>query len=364
VAEHDGADIGLRGLARALTHEYPDAVIRAVDVDPKENPRKIAEHLLRELAGGDGRTVLGYRNGTRTALRVRRADLDGEATAPAGLDRDAVVLLTGGARGITAGAALALARLTGCHVELAGRTPAPDGPEDPATAQAADMTALRGVLAGQGAGTPAEIDAAARRILAEREIRATLERLRGTAASVRYHAVDIRDAGAVRALVDDVYARHGRLDGVVHGAGVLEDRLLADKSPESFERVYGTKVDGYRALLDALGRDGRSPARFVAAFGSVAGAFGNRGQTDYAAANDALDTLSRVWNERLPGRVVTLDWGPWAGGGMVSPELGREYARRGITLIDAEAGLACLLRELSHGEDAQVIYMCGETGDV
>jgi hypothetical protein len=95
----------------------------------------------------------------------------------------------------------------------------------------------------------------------------------------------------------------------------------------------------------------------------VSGVFGNRGQTDYAAANDALDTLGHMWSERLPGRVVTVDWGPWAGGGMVSPELEREYARRGITLIDQEAGVTSLMRELAHGEDAQVIYMCGDGAD-
>ncbi|MGH3380661.1 MAG: SDR family NAD(P)-dependent oxidoreductase, partial [Actinoallomurus sp.] len=254
-----------------------------------------------------------------------------------------------------------------------GRTPVPAGPEDPATTAAPDMTALRGALAGQGAGSPAEIDAAARRILTEREMRATLDELRGVASSVRYHSADIRDAGAVRALVEDVYARHGRLDGVIHGAGVLEDRLLGDKSPDSFARVYGTKVDGFRALLEAVAPaaspvaggtpEDRPPVGFVAAFGSVSGVFGNRGQTDYAAANDALDHLSRVWAERLPGRVVAVDWGPWAGGGMVSPELEREYARRGITLIDKDAGIACLLRELAHGKDAQVIYMCGDVDD-
>jgi NAD(P)-dependent dehydrogenase (short-subunit alcohol dehydrogenase family) len=280
-----------------------------------------------------------------------------------------VILLTGGARGITAGVAIALARLTGCHVELIGRTPAPAGPEDPATTTAPDMSALRGVLAGQGTGSPAEIEAAARRVLAEREMRATLDELRGSASSVRYRTADVRDADAVRAVVEDVYARHGRLDGVIHGAGILEDRLLGDKSPESFSRVYGTKVDGFRALLDAIApatppaAGARPDIGFVAAFGSVAGVFGNRGQTDYAAANDALDTLSRVWAERLPGRVVAVDWGPWAGRGMVSAELEREYARRGITLIDPEAGVSCLLRELSHGTDAQVIYLCGDVDD-
>jgi NAD(P)-dependent dehydrogenase (short-subunit alcohol dehydrogenase family)/acyl carrier protein len=367
--EGETADAGIRGLIRAIGHEYPDSVVKAVDVDPKENPSEIAGHLLTELTGGDGRTVVGYRNGIRSALRVRRADLAGEATPPPGLDRDSVVLLTGGARGITAGVAIALARRTGCHVELIGRTPTPAGPEDPATTPAPDMGALRGVLARRGTGSPAEIDAAARRVLIEREMRATLDQLRGTASSVRYHPADIRDTDAVRAVVEDIYARHGRLDGIVHGAGALEDRLLGDKSPESFARVYGTKVDGYRALLDAiapatgLAAEARPDVGFVVAFGSVAGAFGNRGQTDYAAANDALDTLSHVWAERLPGRVVTIDWGPWAGGGMVSPELEREYARRGTTLIDPEAGVTCLLRELSHGTDAQVIYMCGDVDD-
>ncbi|MEV5571935.1 SDR family NAD(P)-dependent oxidoreductase [Spirillospora sp. NPDC052269] len=363
-ADTGTADIGLRGLVRALAREFPDAVARAVDVDPKEDPRKIAEHLALELAGGDGRTVVGYSNGTRTTPRVRRADLDGEATAPPGLDAGSVVLLTGGARGITATAARALARRTGCHVELIGRTPPPSGPEDPVTVPAADMTALRGVLARQG-GTPAEIDAAARRVLAEREIRTTLADLRDAAASVRYHVADVRDAEAVRAVVADIRARHGRLDGVVHGAGVLEDRLLADKTPDSFDRVYGTKVDGFRALLDALASGGEAtpPPGFVVAFGSVSGVFGNRGQTDYAAANDALDSLGHAWAARLPGRVVAIDWGPWAGGGMVSPELEREYARRGIALITPDAGVDCLLRELSHGRDAQVVYMCGEAED-
>jgi hypothetical protein len=99
-------------------------------------------------------------------------------------------------------------------------------------------------------------------------------------------------------------------------------------------------------------------------FGSVAGVFGNRGQADYAAANDALDSLARLWAAGRPGqagRVLTVDWGPWAGGGMVTPELEREYARRGVALIDPADGAASLLAELAAASGpAQVIYMCGE----
>jgi NAD(P)-dependent dehydrogenase (short-subunit alcohol dehydrogenase family) len=162
---------------------------------------------------------------------------------------------------------------------------------------------------------------------------------------------------AVSAVLGDVYARFGRLDGVIHGAGVLEDRLIADKTPESFARVYSTKVDGARALAAGL----RSGVRFVVLFGSVSGVFGNRGQADYAAANDALDALARRWSGTVAPRVVAIDWGPWAGGGMVSPELEREYARRGITLIDPDEGAACLLAEIADPEGpAQVVYLCGD----
>ncbi len=169
---------------------------------------------------------------------------------------------------------------------------------------------------------------------------------------------DVRDPAAVGSVVDDVYARRGRLDGVVHGAGVCEDALLAAKSPESFARVYETKVAGATALANALRPAG---LRFLALFGSVSGVYGNRGQSDYAAANDALDTLARVWRHRLGGaRVVSVDWGPWsaAGGGMVSASLEAEYARRGLTTIDPDEGVAALLAELAAGPDgpAQVMY--------
>jgi NAD(P)-dependent dehydrogenase (short-subunit alcohol dehydrogenase family) len=206
---------------------------------------------------------------------------------------------------------------------------------------------------------PSQIEVAAARILARREIRATLAELAGVAASARYHEVDVRDAAAVRAVIDGIYRVHGRIDGVVHGAGVLEDKRMSDKNTESFNRVYRTKVDGACNLAGAL----RADLGFMVLFGSISGVFGNRGQVDYSSANDALDSLARMWAERFRGRVVAVDWGPWAsltaGAGMVSAELEREYARRGVGMISVDDGIACLLRELAWGSDdiPQVVYM-------
>ncbi|MGW7110979.1 SDR family NAD(P)-dependent oxidoreductase [Streptomyces xanthophaeus] len=360
--------LGLRGFARSAALEYPGALVRAVDIDPKDRPERVAAHLLAELCCADGPVDVGYTDGTRMVLRTVPAPLaQASATRPA-LDRDGVVLITGGARGITARTALALARATGCHLELIGRTPLPEAPEDPALASAHDRVALRAALIAGGLRTPAQIEAAASRILAAREVRANLLALTGAAASVRYHCADVTDEAAVRAVVAGVRARHGRLDGIVHGAGLLRDSLLRDKDPESFAEVFATKVDGARHLAAAVADEASAVApapAFLVLFGSVAGVYGNRGQGDYAAANDALDTLAHAWSAASPGRVLAVDWGPWAAeaGGMVTPELERAYAQRGIALIGPDAGAEAFLAELTHGTDPQVVLMAGPTGE-
>lgn len=364
---------GLHGFARSAALEFPGALIRAVDVQPKEDPERIAAQLLDELlcapaegfaeGTADALSSVGYTaDGVRVTRRAVPAGLapGGDGRPP--LDRDSVVLLTGGARGITARTALALARSTGCHVELIGRTPEPP-PIGDAFGQAHDRVALRAALIATGLRKPAEIEAAASRILAEREVRATLTGLAAAAASVRYHCADVTDAAAVRAVLADVRARHGRLDGLVHGAGILRDALLRDKQPADFAEVFTTKVASARNLAAAAAEHGSTPApRFLALFGSVAGVYGNRGQCDYAAANDALDGLAHAWDESFPGRVLAVDWGPWAAdaGGMVTPELERAYARRGIPLITPEAGTAAFLTELAHGTDVQVVLMASD----
>jgi acyl transferase domain-containing protein/NAD(P)H-dependent flavin oxidoreductase YrpB (nitropropane dioxygenase family) len=364
----DATDVGLglAGLLRTMRAEYPGLISQLVDVDPKERAASIASVLVMELMSEQPPVVAGYgHGGVRTTTRVTPAELTvdrveprqaiADAAAALRLGPESVVLLTGGARGITSKVAIQLAQATGCHIELIGRTALPEGPEDAATAGAGDAAALRRALIEAGTRIPSQVEIAVARTLATREIRATLAELGAAAASARYHVADVRQAQAVRAVIEDIYARHGRLDGVIHGAGVLEDKRMSDKGAESFQRVFSTKVDGARNLVAALHPD----FKFLVLFGSVAGVFGNRGQSDYAAANDALDGLARKWAAQYRGRVVAVDWGPWAGAGMVSPELEREYTRRGVGLIGLDDGIACLLKELAWGprDVSQVVYM-------
>lgn len=348
--EQDTTGAGLHGLARAVAVEHPEIRSVAVDVPSGQSPAATARWLADEL--GAARPSIGHADGKRAVWRTSPSDLPHDVTAERlGLDRDSVLLVAGGARGITARAVVALARLTGCHVELLGRTPlvaTPDG----------DDAALRARLIAEG-GTAADIERRVRANAAGRDLHACLDELRAVAASVRYHRADVRDTARLHAVIDDVYDRHGRLDTVIFAAGVVRDAKLRDKTPESFADVFHTKVSGARALVARL----RPGLRHLVLFGSVAGVLGNTGQVDYAAANDALDTLAHHWaQQRVADRVVAVDWGPWAAeaGGMVSAELAREYTRRGVGLIDADAGVTCLLRELAFGRDPQVLWFAGD----
>jgi NAD(P)-dependent dehydrogenase (short-subunit alcohol dehydrogenase family)/acyl carrier protein len=344
---------GLRGFYRSVSREYPDTLARVVEGAQ-------AAEFVAELSTVDREPVVIRDGRTRRGLRPQAHDLgllgssgagpagDGAAEAAAiGLDRDSVVLLVGGAKGITARFAATLAGATRCRVELLGRTPVPAGEDDHPHAK--DARELRTALIDAGLKSPAEIEKTVRRIEGEREVRHTLRQLEALGSPVRYQSVDMLDAEAVHRAIKEIHAEYGRLDGIVYAAGVIEDKLVADKTPESFARVYGTKVDGARTLLDATA-DLPDEPKFVVLFGSIAATLGNRGQSDYAAANDALETLGRRWPA---GRAVTVHWGPWAPtgdhDGMVSPALMRDYARRGIELIDPEEGTLGLLRELAWG---------------
>jgi hypothetical protein len=100
----------------------------------------------------------------------------------------------------------------------------------------------------------------------------------------------------------------------------------------------------------------------VVLYGSIAALYGSRGQGDYAAANDAMEAMGVRWRARTGNRCLTVHWGPWAPveghSGMVSAELSRAYARRGIRMIDPEEGALSLLGELAWGDPAvtSVVY--------
>ena len=269
-------------------------------------------------------------------------------------------MITGGARGVTAQVARALAERYRPHLVLLGRSALPTVAEAPDITQLDDPRAIKAALIERRRTSstplvPTEIEEELSRVLADRDIRATLADLESHASSVDYITVDVRDDDAFTRTIRDIYRVNGRIDGVIHGAGVIEDKLVVDKEPESFRRVFETKV---RSAL-TIAREVRPDARLVAFFSSVAGQFGNRGQADYAAANRVLDQLARMLNTRSSGRVVSLIWNPWSSG-MASVEVQARFRAQGVQLVDPESGRRAFIEELERGRDDQPAVMLGD----
>jgi len=150
---------------------------------------------------------------------------------------------------------------------------------------------------------------------------------------------------------------------VIHGAGVIEDGWLLDKARAGIDRVIDTKVDSAFLLAKHLRPD---TLKFLAFFTSVAGRFGNRGQADYATANEILGRLAWVlaarWGDRI--KVAAINWSPWDrtthGAGMVTPEVRRQFEARGVRLVGSAAGRRFLLNELLYGPTADVELVAGD----
>ena len=348
---------GVAGFTKSVALEWPDVRVRAIDLDTTESSESLAAHLIDELWSADTATEIGHLNGRRITLEPTRhtATVDPEFVIPS----DGVILATGGARGITAEVCLDLAARYQPTFVIVGQSPMPKAIEPPDVANLAEPADLKRALiarlqTGGTRVTPAMVDKAHRQLLKEREIRDTLGRIVAAGARVHYVQLDVRNEQAFGALIDEVYATYGRLDGVIHGAGVIEDKLVRDKTLESFDRVFRTKAISAFVLSRHL-KPGS--LRFVVFFSSVAGRFGNRGQSDYAAANEVASKLSVVLQRQWNTRVTAIAWAPWDKLGMVSPELKREFARRGVELLSPVAGRRALWRELQQDAtaDAEVI---------
>jgi acyl transferase domain-containing protein/NAD(P)H-dependent flavin oxidoreductase YrpB (nitropropane dioxygenase family)/NAD(P)-dependent dehydrogenase (short-subunit alcohol dehydrogenase family) len=353
---------GVLGFIKCLAQEWPEVLVRGVDLNVGDPPAELAESLLRELCCREGPVEVGYLGSRRLTWEPRAAPLPAAEAAPPPFEPGEPVLVTGGARGITAAIARELARRFRPTLLIVGRSELPPEQEPAETASLTTPESLKAALIArmQREGhppAPGLVEAQFRRLMQAREIRDNLALMIEAGAVVHYFTADVRDEAEFGGLLDRLQARFGPLAGVIHGAGVIEDRLLRDKTPESFDRIFQTKVVGARILTERL-----DPARLrvCAFFASVASRFGNKGQSDYAAANEVLSKLALLLDRQWAARVFSVAWGPWSEIGMVA-DLESHLVRRGLRLISPQEGPELFIAELLHGRkrESEIILAGG-----
>ena len=278
-------------------------------------------------------------------------------TQTAQLSPSSVFVVSGGAKGITAECTIKLAQQQPCKFILLGRSELLE--TEPDFAQNSDESALKKCimenLLSQGEKpTPMSVQKIYNKITSSREIKNTLAAIQKTGAKAEYISVDVTDPQALQEKLANAVQHLGPITGIIHGAGNLADKLIEKKTEQDFEKVYTAKVQGLENLLTCVNP---SQLQHLVLFSSVTGFHGNIGQSDYAIANEILNKSGHIFKQQYPScHVVAINWGAWDSG-MVSPELKKAFAERGIEVIPVEAGTQMLVNELhpTYRENTQVV---------
>ena len=328
IADHEEGTLlaGLSGLLKTAAQENPRFVGQIILVHPETAAEDLGRYLRDEKTQHPDALVRYGADGTRQVARWQEI-LDDGTTPPVALRDDGVYLITGGRGGL--GVLFAkeiLERTRDARVILAGRSEWSGDPQ--------------ALVAGLAA--PA-------------------------AARVSYRQVDVADAGQVRELIESIRSEHGRLDGIVHGAGVLADGFILEKESTRFGEVLAPKVTG-TFNLDQASSDVQLD--FFVLLSSVAGAVGNVGQADYAAANGFMDQFAAHRNRQVAagkrhGRTRSIDWPLWAEGGMQIHPAIREGLEKtlGMQPMQTADGMQAFHRCLALPHD-QVVVVAGDPAQI
>lgn len=313
-------DLALGGFFRTLRVERPSFVASVVQSGRSALDQALASALCRELVGSGGGADLRLTDGRRQTLGWLPQPVPAMA-ANDGFQPGGVYLVTGGLGGLGRIVAAHLSQSLQACVYLVGRS---------------------------------ELDG---------DKLLQLQALQALGGQVRYLRCDIADQAAVHAAVAHIQAEAGRLDGVLHAAGVVEDAFILKKSLASFDRTLAPKVQGTRHLDIATAH---LPLSMFVVFSSVTAILGNVGQCDYGLGNAFADHFCRQRAEavragRRSGRSLSINWPFWADGGMRLTEREQQALAKGFGIhpLSTADGLQALAKALA-GDEAQVAVLKGD----
>lgn len=339
---------GFAGLAKTAACEWPEVTSKVIDLDINIEPSRAAD-LILAILGSTGPVEVGIRQSGLFGIELRPQVRE---LGSSSIKRGDVMVVSGGARGVTAAVAIALAQAFQPTLVLLGRSSLPQKEPVWLTQLSKESEIKRELISrGNGHTTLQAVGDEFRRIAADREVVTTLHAIEALGAKAIYRSVDVRDSNAVANVLSQIRAEFGPIRGLVHGAGVLADRSIVDQTDEQFLKVYETKVHGLRALVSATQDD---DLKAFVVFSSSTARFGRTGQVAYSAANEVMNKLAQAEARRRPNcRVLAANWGPW-NGGMVTVALKPHFLAEGIQLIPLSSGARFLVESLHEIPNAAV----------
>jgi 3-oxoacyl-(acyl-carrier-protein) synthase/NAD(P)-dependent dehydrogenase (short-subunit alcohol dehydrogenase family) len=356
------------GFVKAYKRERRGMLAKVVDFPASGKAASLADALIEETRLDPGAVEIGRTGDRRWTVGLREAPF-GDGSGGMALGSETVFAVTGAAGAIVSAIVADLAKDSGGIFYLLDLTPQPDPADEDLAAYATDRDGLRKAITERIMNDRAS-GKRVTPVLIEREL-ARYERLHSALIAIQavrdaggkafYHQVDLTDPGAVAGVMAGIRERHGRIDVLMHAAGIEISHVIADKDSREYDRVFDVKTDGLFNLLHAAGD---MPIGATVVFSSVAGRFGNPGQTDYSAANDLLCKITSSFRTaRAATRSIAVDWTAWDGLGMATRgSIPKLMARAGTEMLAPEAGIPWIRRELTAGPFSGEVIVGGQLG--
>ncbi|ANY69432.1 hypothetical protein BBD42_25315 [Paenibacillus sp. BIHB 4019] len=320
----------LLALGKSARQELPSMLCRAIDIDEATN----LDTIIREIGAAPSYYIVAFRDNERYAEIFKEYRVQEANEQPIEVREEGIYLITGGTGGMGIETAKYLAARKKVNIALINRTPLPD-------------KATWDDMIDRNSRTDRK---AIQRIKAVREIEAM-------GAHVECYSLDIANMQQMEELVGGLRARYGRINGIVHGAGVGGDGFLYLKEEQVFNEVVHPKVFG-TWILDKLTEQDRPD--FFLMFSSMSSRFAVPGQGDYCAANTFLDAFAK-YKTLNQQKALSINWVAWKETGMaVEFGVNADGAFKALPTAVAMRGLEealnrsvsnVLIGELNYGSD-------------
>jgi acyl transferase domain-containing protein/acyl carrier protein/NAD(P)-dependent dehydrogenase (short-subunit alcohol dehydrogenase family) len=356
---------GVSGFTKAFKRERNEALVKVVDFEPSRKTTALADLLIDEAQRDPGAIEVGYKDDLRWTIGLEeRSAADGHTGITLG--KETVFVITGAAGSIVSAITADLADASGGVFHLLDLAPAPDPADSDLQRFANDRENLKRDIferlkARGERATPALVEKEMAALERVYSAFSAIQAVKNAGGSAYYYSVNLLDAGAVAAVMQEVERKSGRVDVLLHAAGMEISHNIPDKKPGEFDLVFDVKSDGWFNLISNLGG---MPLDAAIAFSSIAGRFGNGGQTDYSSANDLLcKCISSFRTTRPKTRGIAIDWTAWAGIGMAARgSIPIVMKQVGIDMLPPEAGIPIIRRELTAGATRGEIVIARSLG--
>ena len=364
---------GVTGLTKGLNKEFNSidrkVLVKSIDINLSEKPASIAKTVLNEIQLGNLKVEVGYAGKTRMVTQVIYKDIETDAEPRNIVGEGSVFVVTGGGHGITSAISKDIALNLKAKFALIGTKSLPSNIEELAGLDADGLKQLKDKVVGELKSknervTPVMIDKEYSKYTTAIDIYKNIQEMKLLGApEVEYFSCDVANNNAMKETINKIRERFGRIDAVIHGAGMNKDKLLEDKSFDDFSFIVDVKADGCFNLMESLKKD---KIKVFVAFSSISGRFGNIGQADYSSANDLLNKYAAYYNIKSASkmRAVSMNWSAWAGVGMATRgSVDKIFEESGVDMITMVDGVSKVREEILYGNEAEII-VAGRVGAI